>query len=420
LIGIGLKILRIVMKFGGTSVADIGRLEHVALRVRRQVDAGDQVAVVVSAMAGVTNQLVGYAKALGAVDSLPEYDAVVSTGEQITTALLALALQQIGVSAQSFMGWQVPIQTDDCHGQAHIRSIDPQVFESCWEKGIVPIVAGFQGITPQGRLTTLGRGGSDTTAVAIAAAVHADRCDIYTDVDGVYTADPRVVPLARKLAEISYGEMLELAAQGAKVLHPRSVGTALLATIPVQVLSSFEDKPGTRVVDSTTLSLTGISGITHSTGWLKLTLTFKGGSSLQNRILKTLLTTAAIPHEVAVLSLDQGDTMDVFLPHGYLTPVLLLLEEHKIVSDKEVAVLSDLAKVTLVGRGLIAKNGWSQRLLSFLKPLDFSTHLVTLTGQKLSIGVHESQACSLVRQLHNHFNLDQHYGDSPQTLAAGL
>ncbi|AIK96192.1 aspartate kinase [Candidatus Odyssella acanthamoebae] len=408
------------MKFGGTSVADIGRLEHVALKVRRQVEAGHQVAVVVSAMAGVTNQLVGYAKALGGVESLPEYDAVVSTGEQITTALLALALQQIGVPAQSFMGWQIPIKTDNCHGRATIQSIETQSLEVCWKEGIVPIVAGFQGVNSHHRITTLGRGGSDTTAVAIAAAVKADRCDIYTDVDGVYTADPRIVPFARKLDEISYAEMLELAAQGAKVLHPRSVGKAMMSDVPVQVLSSFEDKPGTMVTSSAQLVEVGISGVTHSTGWLKLTVGVGDKLSTNIKKVRSLLGKADIPHEMMVMNMIQGGHIDLFIPHGHLTWVLMVLEEHKIASESQISVISDLAKVTLVGRGLITENGYSQKLLQAMKNLDFSTYLATLTTQKFSIGVHEAQACELVRYLHYHFNLDQINDNSPKTMAAGL
>lgn len=408
------------MKFGGTSVADIGRLEHVALKVRRQVELGHQVAVVVSAMAGVTNQLVGYAKALGGVEALPEYDAVVSTGEQITTALLALALQQIGVPAQSFMGWQIPIRTTKEHGRAKVQSIDAKVFKASWAQGIVPIVAGFQGITSQRRITTLGRGGSDTTAVAIAAAVKADRCDIYTDVEGVYTADPRVVPMARKLDEISYTEMLELAAQGAKVLHPRSVGTAMLSSVPVQVLSSFDDKPGTMVTSSAQLTYAGISGITHSLGWLKLTINLGDKLSISVRKVSVLLAKASIPHEMMVMSMTKGGCIELLVPHGHLTQLLVLLDTHKIATDSQISVMSDLAKVTLVGRGLIGGNGYSQKLLHLMKNLDFSTYVATLTTLKFSIGVHESQACDLVRYLHYHFNLDQINDNSPKTMAAGL
>ena len=240
---------RIVMKFGGTSVADLDRIRNVAVRVKRQIDQGDEVAVVVSAMAGATNQLVGWCQALSPLFDAREYDAVVATGEQVTAGLLAIALQNIGVEARSWMGWQVAVETDGQHGKARINSIDGEELTERILAGQVPVVAGFQGIGPDNRVTTLGRGGSDTSAVALAAALKADRCDIYTDVDGVYTTDPRIVPAAKKLSKITYEEMLELASVGAKVLQTRSVELAMKERVRVQVLSSFSDAPGTMVVD---------------------------------------------------------------------------------------------------------------------------------------------------------------------------
>ncbi len=250
---------RIVMKFGGTSVADLDRIRHVARRVKREVDAGNQVAVVVSAMSGVTNQLVGWCQALSPLHDAREYDTVVATGEQVTSGLLSIALQEIGVEARSWQGWQIPLRTDDAHGKARIQAIEGAdiVRRMQGMDGRAPqvaVVAGFQGIGPDGRITTLGRGGSDTSAVALAAALKADRCDIYTDVDGVYTTDPRIVPKARKLPRIAYEEMLELASVGAKVLQTRSVELAMNERVRVRVLSSFKeelanDNEGTLVVD---------------------------------------------------------------------------------------------------------------------------------------------------------------------------
>ena len=256
----------IVQKFGGTSVADMGRIRHVATLVKREIDQGNQVAVVVSAMAGVTNQLVGYTQEafplLTGDEALKEYDAVVASGEQITSGLLALILQEMGIPARSWRGWQVPIQTDNIHGKARIKDISADDFKASLTEE-VGVVAGFQGIAPDGRITTLGRGGSDTTAVALAAALGADRCDIYTDVDGVYTSDPRVVPKARKLKKIAYEEMLEMASLGAKVLQTRSVQLAMQYGVRVQVLSSFEDSPGSLIVDEDEVverrSVTGIA-----------------------------------------------------------------------------------------------------------------------------------------------------------------
>ena len=237
---------RIVMKFGGTSVADLDRIRHVAARVKCEVEAGNEVAVVVSAMAGATNQLVAWCQSLSPLHDAREYDAVVATGEQITTGLLAIALQEIGVEARSWQGWQIPIQTDNAHGKARIMSIDGGELVRRVAAGQVAVVAGFQGVGPDDRVTTLGRGGSDTSAVALAAALRADRCDIYTDVDGVYTTDPRIVPRARKLDRIAYEEMLELASVGAKVLQTRSVELAMNERVRVRVLSSFADAPAAR------------------------------------------------------------------------------------------------------------------------------------------------------------------------------
>ena len=209
----------IVQKFGGTSVGDLDRIRNVAQRVKVEVDAGNQVAVVVSAMAGTTNQLVEWARDIGPLHDAREYDAIVATGEQVTVGLLAIALQNIGIDARSWLGWQIPVRTDDVHGAARIESIDTTVVRERLATGQVAVVAGFQGIAPDGRIATLGRGGSDTSAVALAAALDADRCDIYTDVDGVYTTDPRIAPKANKLDQITFEEMLEMASLGAKVLQ---------------------------------------------------------------------------------------------------------------------------------------------------------------------------------------------------------
>ena len=232
----------VVMKFGGTSVADIGRIRNVARHVKREFDAGHEVAVVVSAMAGFTNQLVGWTREASALHDAREYDSVVAAGEQITAGLLAIVLQEMGVPARSWLGWQIPIRTDSSHGAARIAEIDGSVLIERFGQGQVAVVAGFQGIAPDNRIATLGRGGSDTSAVAIAAALSADRCDIYTDVDGVYTTDPRVTSKARKLDRIAFEEMLELASLGAKVLQTRSVELALRYNVRLRVLSSFEEQ----------------------------------------------------------------------------------------------------------------------------------------------------------------------------------
>ena len=265
---------RIVMKFGGTSVADVERIKAVAARVKRETDAGHEVAVVVSAMAGATNQLAGWTNAIARMHDAREYDVVLAAGEQVTSGLAALALQELGVTARSWQGWQIPILTDDAHGKARIQRIETEELERRLARGEVPVVAGFQGLGSDNRVTTLGRGGSDTSAVALAAALDADRCDIFTDVDGVYTTDPRIVAKARKLDKITYEEMLEMASLGAKVLQIRSVEMAMKHHVRLQVLSSFVDRPGTLVVDEEEIvEQELVSGIAYSRDEAKITLT---------------------------------------------------------------------------------------------------------------------------------------------------
>src|SRR6266446_347364 len=274
---------KIVMKFGGTSVADIARIRNVAKLVKREVDRGHQVAVVVSAMAGETNKLVAWTRELSPLHDAREYDAVVATGEQVTAGLLAVALSAIGVTARSWQGWQIPIRTSAMHGSARIVEIEAAFLNERLAQGQVAVVAGFQGIAPDNRISTLGRGGSDTSAVALAAALKADRCDIYTDVDGVYTTDPRIVEKARKIDRVTYEEMLEMASQGSKVLQTRSVELAMNHHVRVQVLSSFDealgsDLPGTLVVDEDEIMVQGIeksvvSGIAFAKDEAKITVT---------------------------------------------------------------------------------------------------------------------------------------------------
>ena len=264
---------RLVMKFGGTSVADPQRIRNAAERVRREVERGYEVAVVVSAMAGKTNELVGWVRDTGKLYDAREYDAVVSSGENVTAGLMALTLQEMGVPARSWQGWQVPLRTNAAHGAARIESIDTTNLERKFGEGLHAVIAGFQGISPEGRITTLGRGGSDTSAVAFAAALGAERCDIYTDVDGVYTTDPRITRKARKLGRISYEEMLELASLGAKVLQTRSVELAMRYRVRLQVLSSFSDAPGTLVCDEEEIVESRVvSGIAHSRDEAQVTL----------------------------------------------------------------------------------------------------------------------------------------------------
>ncbi|MBU6474140.1 MAG: aspartate kinase, partial [Alphaproteobacteria bacterium] len=265
---------KIVMKFGGTSVADLERIRHVATLAKREVDAGHQVAVVVSAMSGETNKLVGWTRELSPLHDAREYDTVVAAGEQITAGLTAVALSAIGVSARSWLGWQIPIHTSAMHGSARIEGIEPERLNERLAQGQVAVIAGFQGIARDNRISTLGRGGSDTSAVAVAAALKADRCDIYTDVDGVYTTDPRIVSKARRLEKVAFEEMLEMASLGAKVLQTRSVEIAMLYRVPVRVLSTFDpDAGGTLLCDEDDIvEKKPVTGIAYSRDEAKITL----------------------------------------------------------------------------------------------------------------------------------------------------
>jgi aspartate kinase len=262
---------RYVLKFGGTSVANINRLHHAAQIIKRDVDAGHEVVVVVSAMAGVTNELCGYANSANPSVFTLERDVILASGEQVTAGLMALILEKNGIQSQSFLGWQVPIVTDSCASMARILDIPTTNLNLCLGKGIVPVIAGFQGVDGNHRITTLGRGGSDTTAVAVAAALKADRCDIYTDVDGIYTADPRFVEKAKKIKHICYADMFELAAQGAKVLQERSVELAMKHGVSLQVLSSFSGEEGTFInQQEDAMEQTHISGIAHNQNEVKV------------------------------------------------------------------------------------------------------------------------------------------------------
>ncbi|HVF84073.1 MAG TPA: aspartate kinase, partial [Sphingomicrobium sp.] len=265
---------RIVMKFGGTSMAGIERILNVAALVRREAEAGNQVLVVVSAMAGETDRLVQLCREAAALHDPREYDVVVASGEQVTAGLLAMTLQNMGLEARSFMGWQL-LQASGTHGNARVEAVESRTLDEALGRGIVCVIPGFQGVSEEGRIATLGRGGSDTSAVAIAAGVEADRCEIYTDVDGVYTTDPRIVPRARKLPQITFEEMLELAGVGAKVLQVRSVGLAMREQLPLRVLSAFEDAPGTEIVEELdpAMERNAIAGIAADRNEARVTLT---------------------------------------------------------------------------------------------------------------------------------------------------
>lgn len=402
---------RLVMKFGGTSVADMERIAHVAVRVKREIDAGNQVAVVVSAMAGTTNQLVGWTNAAAKIPDRREYDVVVASGEQVTAGLLALALQNLGVPARSWMGWQLPIATSDAHGSARILDIDAGLLEAGFASGEVAVIAGFQGVAPGGRISTLGRGGSDTSAVAIAAAIKADRCDIFTDVDGVYTTDPRIVAKARKLDKITYEEMLEMASLGAKVLQTRSVELAMVHNVRVQVLSSFEDLPGTLVVDEGEIvEQEVVSGIAYSKDEAKITLLRVADKPGVAASIFGPLADANVNVDMIVQNVSEdGASTDMTFTVGRadLDRAVAVISRLKAQLDYR-QLLSDanVVKVSVIGVGMRSHAGVATRMFAALAEKGINIQVISTSEIKISVLIAADYTELAVRALHTAFGLD--------------
>ena len=406
---------RIVMKFGGTSVADLDRIRNVARRVKREVEAGNEVAVVVSAMSGVTNQLVGYCQQLSPLHDAREYDAVVATGENVTSGLMAIALQEIGVDARSWQGWQIPLRTDDQHGKARIESVDGALLVQRMQMGQVPVVAGFQGIGPDNRIATLGRGGSDTSAVALAAAVRADRCDIYTDVDGVYTTDPRIVPKAKKLPRITYEEMLELASVGAKVLQTRSVELAMKERVRVQVLSSFADEdggslPGSLVVDEDEIVEQEIvAGIAYSRDEAKVTIRRVPDRPGIAASVFGPLSDAGINVDMIVQNTSADGTTDMTftLSRTDLPRAKLVMDENR---DKlgftEILTDANVAKISVVGVGMRSHAGVAATMFKTLAARGINIEVISTSEIKVSVLIGADYTELAVRALHTAYGLD--------------
>lgn len=408
------------MKFGGTSVADIERIRNVARHVKREVDAGHEVAVVVSAMAGTTNQLVAWTREAAPLHDAREYDAVVATGEQVTIGLLAIALQEMGVSARSWMGWQIPIKTDGAHGSARITSIDGTLLRERMGQGQVAVIAGFQGIGPDDRVTTLGRGGSDTSAVAIAAAIEADLCDIYTDVDGVYTTDPRIVAKARKLDKISYEEMLEMASLGAKVLQTRSVELAMVYRVRLQVRSSFDapdqvtpagQLPGTLVCDEDEIvEQQVVSGIAYSKDEAKITLVkVEDKPGVAARIFGPLADNSVNVDMIIQNVSDDGKSTDITftVPQAELTRAEDVIRK----AGAEIgygALKTDLnvVKVSIIGIGMRSHAGVAKTMFKTLADKGINILAITTSEIKVSVLISSEYTELAVRALHTAYGLD--------------
>lgn len=406
----------IVAKFGGTSVADIERIEMAAGKVAREVAKGHKVAVVVSAMAGVTNQLVKYCRDISPMHDLREYDAVVSSGEQVTAGLMALALQKKGITARSWLGWQIPFRTDDTHGKARIMGIETREIMQRLESGEVAVIPGFQGVTERNRISTLGRGGSDTSAVAMAAALGAERCDIYTDVPGVFTTDPRIVPQARKLKQISYEEMIEMASLGAKVLQIRSVEIAMNMGVPVQVLSSFDealgsDLPGTLVMkEEDIVEKETVSGVAYSLDEAKVTLL--GVPDMPGVAAKLFkpLADAAINIDMIVQNVSSdGKTTDMTftVSRSELAHALEVIKKQPEFKSTRILSADNVSKVSVVGIGMVSHHGVASKMFETLAQKGINIQVISTSEIKISVLIEEDYTELAVRSLHAAYGLEK-------------
>jgi len=401
----------VVLKFGGTSVADVPQIKKISYKIKSEVDKGNKVIVVVSAMSGVTNNLVELVKSTSELASYSEYDVVLSTGEQVTSALLTIALNDLSIKGRSWLGWQVPIMTDNTHSKAVINEIKTSNILNSFKKNDVAIISGFQGLSSENRITTLGRGGSDTTAVAIAAAVSAERCDIYTDVDGVYTTDPRIVKSAKKLDYITYEEMLELASQGAKVLQTRSVALGMKYGVNLRVLSSFEDKPGTFIMkERDNMEKSEISGIAHSLNEAKITLSGVPDKPGQAAQIFSSLAEHSINVDMIVQSssINEGSTDITFT----IPETDLILAEKTIrkiqekIGFKNFISETKVVKISVVGNAMRTQSGIAKTMFETLANNQINIHVISTSEIKISVLISSDYYELAMRSLHSAFGLD--------------
>lgn len=402
----------VVLKFGGTSVADVPQIKKIALKIKGEVDQGNKVIVVVSAMSGVTNNLIDLVNQTSKNFSLSEHDVVLSTGEQITSALLSIALEELSLKARSWMGWQVPIVSDNTHGKAVIKDIKTSNIMGSIKKGYIAIVSGFQGISEDNRITTLGRGGSDTTAVALAAAFSADRCDIYTDVEGVYTTDPRIVKKAKKLDFITYEEMLELASQGAKVLQTRSVALAMKYNVNLRVLSSFANVPGTLIAEERgNMEKSEISGIAHSLNEAKITLSDIPDQPGQAANIFGALAEFSINVDMIVQSssINHGSTdMTFTIPETDLLMAEKVIKKIKgNIGFKKFTSETNVVKISIIGNAMRSQSGIAKTMFQTLAKNHINIQVISTSEIKISVLISSEYYELAMRSLHLAFNLDK-------------
>ena len=402
----------VVLKFGGTSVADVPQIKKIALKIKGEVDQGNKVIVVVSAMSGVTNNLINLVNQTSKNFSLSEHDVVLSTGEQITSALLSIALEELSLKARSWMGWQVPIVSDKTHGKAVIKDIKTSNIMGSIKKGYIAIVSGFQGISEDNRITTLGRGGSDTTAVALAAAFSADRCDIYTDVEGVYTTDPRIVKKAKKLDFITYEEMLELASQGAKVLQTRSVALAMKYNVNLRVLSSFANVPGTLIAEERgNMEKSEISGIAHSLNEAKITLSDIPDQPGQAANIFGALAEFSVNVDMIVQSssINHGSTdMTFTIPETDLLIAEKIIKKIKgNIGFKKFTSETNVVKISIVGNAMRSQSGIAKTMFETLAKNHINIQVISTSEIKISVLISSEYYELAMRSLHLAFDLEK-------------
>ena len=401
----------VVLKFGGTSVADIPQIKKISYKIKSEVDKGNKVIVVVSAMSGVTNNLVELVKNTSELASYSEYDVVLSSGEQVTSALLTIALNDLNIKGRSWLGWQVPIITDNTHSKAVIDKIKTSNILNSFKKNDIAIVSGFQGLSSENRITTLGRGGSDTSAVAIAAAFNALRCDIYTDVDGVYTTDPRIVKSAKKLDYITYEEMLELASQGAKVLQTRSVALGMKYGVNLRVLSSFEDKPGTFILkERGNMEKSEISGIAHSLNEAKITLSGVPDKPGQAAQIFSSLAEHSINVDMIVQSssINEGSTDITFtIPETDLILAEKIINKiQEKIGFKNFISETKVVKISVIGNAMRTQSGIAKTMFETLAKNQINIHVISTSEIKISVLISSDYYELAMRSLHSAFGLD--------------
>ncbi len=403
----------LVLKFGGTSVANIERIQHVARLVKREVDAGHKVIVVPSAMSGVTNQLLEYCMAMSPLmseEARAEADHVASSGEQITSGLLALYLQTIGVPARAWAGWQLPLRTDGRYSKARIGEIDTLAVMASLEAGNVAVVAGFQGVSPEGRITTLGRGGSDTSAVAFAAAFKAERCDIFTDVDGVYTCDPRIVTRARKLEKVSYEEMLEMASLGSKVLQTRSVELAMNYRVKVVVRSTFDDVPGTEIVDEEEImEQQRVTGLAYSRDEARITLSHVENKPGVSASIFGPLADKGINVDMIVQNVtEDGRSTDLTftVTKGELARALEIVNGPNMPKFESAHSDGAVAKISVIGVGMRSHAGVAADMFKTLAEKNINIIVISTSEIKISVLIDESYIELALRALHTAYGMD--------------